>query len=64
MGTSGLVGVFSTVSSSVSQGLSGVLIGFGVALLFFVLPAAISLGTTELFRKKGWIKFGDMKLDN
>lgn len=27
MGTSGLVGVFSTVSSSVSQGLSGVLIG-------------------------------------
>ena len=64
MGTSGLVGVFSTVSSSVSQGLSGVLIGFGVALLFFVLPAAISLGTTELFRKKCWIKFGDMKLDN
>ena len=64
MGTSGLVGVFSTISSSMNQGLNGVLLGFGIALLFFILPAAIGLGVTELFRKKGWIKYGDMKLDS
>lgn len=64
MGTSGLVGVFSTISSSVNQGLNGVLLGFGIALLFFILPAVIGLGVTELFRKKGWIKYGDMKLDS
>lgn len=64
MGTSGLVGVFSTISSSMGQGLNGVLLGFGIALLFFILPAAIGLGVTELFRKKGWIKYGDMKLDS
>lgn len=63
MGTSGLVGVFNTVSSSANAGMNGWLIGFGVALLFFILPAAISLGVSEFMRKKGWIKFGDMKLD-
>ncbi len=63
MGTSGLVGVFSTVSSSVNAGINGWVLGIGVALLFFILPAAISLGVSEFMRKKGWIRFGDMKLD-
>ena len=31
--------------------------------MHFLLPALISLGVSELMRKKGWIKFGDMKLD-
>ncbi len=63
MGTSGLVGVFSTISSSVSSGVEGWVTGIGVALLMFVLPALIGWFFTWLFAKKGWIKDGDMKLD-
>lgn len=62
MGTSGLVGVFSTITTSVAAGVNPWLIGFGVALLMFVLPALISLGVSELMRKHKVIKFGDMKL--
>lgn len=64
MGTSGLVGVFSTVSASVAQGVSGWLTGLGIALLMFILPAVIGWFFTWLFTKKGWIKDGDMKLDS
>lgn len=42
-------------------GESGVLMK--MLLLRFVLPAALSLLCSELMRKKGWIKSGDMKLD-
>jgi hypothetical protein len=28
-----------------------------------VLPAIITLGASEFMRKRGWIKFGDMKLE-
>ncbi len=62
MGTSGLVGVFDTVSSSLEAGTNVTLVIIGVALLFFVIPAVVSLGISELMRKKGWIRFGDMKL--
>ena len=62
MGTSGLVGVFSTVSASAGV-LDGWVLGLGIALLFFLLPAGISLAVSELMRKKGWIRPGDMKLD-
>lgn len=56
MGTSGLVGQFSTVDA---MGSNGVL---GMILLHFVLPAIITFTISELMRKKGWIKYGDMKL--
>ena len=62
MGTSGLVGVFSTVSASAGV-LDGWVLGLGIALLFFLLPAGISLAVSELMRRKGWIRPGDMKLD-
>lgn len=61
MGTSGLVGVFGTIEAS--AGMNPVLLGFGIALLMFILPAALSFGFSELFRKIGLIKFGDQKLD-
>lgn len=63
MGTSGLVGVFSTISASVSNGVSGWVTGLGIVLLMFVLPAVIGWFFTWLFAKKGWIREGDMKLD-
>ena len=61
MGTSGLVGVFGTIEASV--GMNTVTLVFGVVLLLFVLPAALSFGFSELFRKLGWIKYCDQKLD-
>ena len=59
MGTSGLVGVF-----DLFQYTSGVLGIAGIVLLMFVLPAALNLLFSELMRKKGWIRLGDMKLDD
>ena len=61
MGTSGLVGVFGIIEAS--SGKPWWLITLAIALLMFILPAAISLGVSEFMRKKGVIKFGDMKLD-
>ena len=61
MGTSGLVGVFGTIEAS--AGLNPVVTTLGVVLLLFVLPAVISLVCSEIFRKIGWIKFGDQKLE-
>ena len=59
MGTSGLVGQFGTFTA----------MGFTVSVLVqvlvvhFLLPAVVCLGVSEFMRKKGWIKFGDMKLE-
>lgn len=61
MGTSGLVGVFGIIEAS--SGKPWWLITLAIALLMFILPAAISFGVSEFMRKKGVIKFGDMKLD-
>ena len=60
MGTSGLVGVFGTIEAS--AGMPAWLVGLGIALLMFILPAAICFGLSELFRKLGWIKEGDQKI--
>ncbi|HLQ73215.1 MAG TPA: PTS sugar transporter subunit IIC [Bacillota bacterium] len=58
MGTSGLVGQLMTFET----------MGFTMSSLFIVLtlhllaPAIISLAIGEWFRKKGWVKQGDMKI--
>ena len=57
MGTSGLVGVFDLFKFT--SGAVGVI---GIILLMFILPALLNFIISELFRKKGWIQFGDMKL--
>ena len=62
MGTSGLVGqimTWQTMSGTVS---SGILL-IQIVMLHFILPAIVTLLISEFMRKKGWIKFGDMKLD-
>ncbi len=58
MGTSGLVGVFDMFKYSSTGALSVI----GIILLMFVLPAILNIVISEFMRKKGWIKFGDMKL--
>ncbi|MFA5449994.1 MAG: PTS sugar transporter subunit IIC [Clostridia bacterium] len=60
MGTSGLVGVIQTYFNS--GDLEPWVLITGIVLLFFVLPALISFGVSELLRKIGWIKPGDQKL--
>lgn len=62
MGTAGLVGPISTFTTMIETTSPAIVVG-EIVLMYFVLPAAISLGVSEFMRKKGWIKFGDMKLD-
>ncbi len=57
MGTSGLVGLFDSLKYT-----SGALGIVGIILLMLVLPLVLNLVISEFMRKKGWIKFGDMKL--
>lgn len=61
MGTSGLVGQFGTFAAM--QGKEGFIsIIMKIGILHFILPALITLAISEYMRKKGFIKFGDMKL--
>lgn len=57
MGTSGLVGQFGTLDVMGKEGL------VGIVLLHFVLPAILTLLISEIMRRKGWIKAGDMKIE-
>lgn len=59
MGTSGLVGQIMTFTT---MGFSWNLF-FIILLLHFIGPAVISLVLSEVLRKIGWIKFGDMKIE-
>ena len=63
MGTAGLVGQFTTYSTMVGEGADPVVVLIKMALLHFILPAVLTLIFSELMRKKGWIRYGDMKLD-
>lgn len=62
MGTSGLVGIFATISGSEGH-VSTVMLVTGIILLFFVVPIIVCVGISELLRKFGLIKYGDMMLD-
>ena len=69
MGTSGLVGQINGFSAML-VGIEGTLapkswyvVLIEILLVHVILPAAISLGVSELLRKIGWIKEGDMQLD-
>ena len=62
MGTSGLVGLFGAIDANAAYNIAAWQTVLGIILCLFVIPAIISLLSSELMRKKGWIKFGDMKL--
>ncbi|MDD4315590.1 MAG: PTS sugar transporter subunit IIC [Clostridia bacterium] len=61
MGTSGLVGVFSTIENSTD--ISTGMLVFGIILLMFVIPAVVSWSVCLLLRKLNWIKENDLKLN-
>ncbi len=58
MGTSGFVGQFGTIAA-MGSGLS---VWIKIACIHFILPAMLSFVFSEIMRKKGWIKFGDMQI--
>lgn len=60
MGTCGLVGPLGVIAATEEKGL---LFWIGLMLLCFVLPAALTLLFSEIMRKLGWIRNGDLKLE-
>lgn len=58
MGTSGFVGQFSTIDAMGATPK----VFINIILLHFILPGIISFIISEYMRKKGYIKYGDMKL--
>ena len=69
MGTCGLVGQSGVYTGWVADVASGAKAGItafdwaGLLLVSFVLPTVLCAVLGALFRKKGWIKDGDLKLD-
>ncbi|MUV38368.1 hypothetical protein JNUCC1_02206 [Lentibacillus sp. JNUCC-1] len=59
MGTSGLVGQIMTFET---MGFTWEIL-IAILMLHIVAPALISLALAEWFRKKGWIKSGDMRIE-
>lgn len=63
MGTSGLVGQLMTWDTMIDTHEPFSLL-LKIILLHFILPAGLTLLFSEAMRRKGWIKPGDMALDN
>ncbi|MCL2874242.1 MAG: PTS sugar transporter subunit IIC [Defluviitaleaceae bacterium] len=62
MGTSGFVGQIGTWAS-MSDTTDPVILFTKILFMHFILPAILTIIFSEIMRKKGWIRFGDMKLD-
>ena len=59
MGTCGMVGPIGVIASTEHSPMMWI----GLAVCCIVAPAVLSLAFSEIMRKLGWIKQGDMKLD-
>lgn len=62
MGTSGLVGQIMAYTTMTEAGVAPLVAIAEILLMHIVAPAVLTLLISELFRKLGWIKYGDMKL--
>lgn len=62
MGTAGLVGQIMTWQTMIVTEPPMVVL-VKIMVIQIVLPAFVTLGISEFMRKKGWIRFGDMKLE-
>ena len=63
MGTSGLVGPLATFATMTEAGAAAGPLTIKILCLYFLAPALISLGIHILMKKAGWVKAGDMKLE-
>ena len=70
MGTCGLVGqigVYTGWVNDISAGTKAAITGldwFGLIMISFILPAVLAPLINQLCRKAGWVKDGDLKLDD
>ena len=62
MGTSGLVGPILTWQSMVGT-QSNLNLAIGIGMVYFILPAVLTLLFAQILRKIGWIKPNDLKLE-
>ena len=63
MGTAGLVGQINTYQTMVAEGNNETTVLMSILIVQVILPAIISFAVSEIMRKKGLIKEGDMKLN-
>lgn len=63
MGTSGLVGPLATYATMSPEADSAGLLIVKIVCIYFIAPAVISLGINTIMVRFGWIKPGDMKLN-
>ncbi|GCD09756.1 PTS transporter subunit IIC [Clostridium tagluense] len=61
MGTSGFVGQFGTLATMQGSEPTSIII-LKILFLHFIAPAVLTLIFSEIMRKKGWIREGDLKL--
>lgn len=63
MGSAGFVGQIAAYGSMVEGGMGKAAALLLILVMHFILPAVLTLLVSELMRKKGLIKFGDMALN-
>lgn len=63
MGTSGLVGPLAAFATMTEAGAAAGPLTIKIICLYFLAPAAISLGIHFLMKQAGWVRKGDMKLE-
>ena len=63
MGTAGLVGPLATFADMTEAGAAAGPLTLKIICLYFIAPAVISLALHHLMVKAGWVKPGDMKLN-
>ncbi len=63
MGSAGLVGQIAAYGAMTGAGMGAVNALLLIFLMHFILPAVLTLAISELMRKAGWIKQGDMLLE-
>lgn len=63
MGTAGLVGQINTYQTMVTEGKAPISVLAEIVLLQIILPGIIAFIISEIMRKRGIIKKGDMKLE-
>lgn len=62
MGTSGLVGQITTFQTMTADGVGSVVVLIEIIVMHFIAPMILAFVISEIMRKVGWIKEGDMKL--
>lgn len=63
MGTSGLVGVLTTYGDMAGD-VGAAAAMFGILVVDILIPIVVALGVDRIMRRLGWVKKGDMRLQN